>query len=356
MIGNDNYFNSLRRGFLIPGVFFLSLFSGVSAPFGSRGYLSVATIFCAIYIFAYIVTSLVSVQRNKSIAFMMFIFILLSNGSPLTTVMLVGFNIGLFFMLFKHVGRPFDRRSENLIFWIWLSFLVICTVSVMLDGNSILWSKYASASVSPIPVRLKMMFAEPSHLGMFATALIFVSKSHRLRVLLFLTLLASQSFIALLFLVVLKFHRHPKFLIIFSSGLVSIFIYFTSLSPELFWSNSGAIRLIGVGYLFQNLDLVGLFLGHGLGAGDIALTPIFESNGVDQANGFLFSTIYDVGLIGMMLLLYCLCRNKFESFVLAVLLLNFGLGSFIFIVIFVLVKKMSLEAQVVRSKKVNACS
>ena len=71
-------------------------------------------------------------------------------------------------------------------------------------------------------------------------------------------------------------------------------------------------------------------------------SAVFQWYGVDQANGFLFSTIYDVGLIGMSALFYLLCRNKLEFLILALLLLNFGIGSFILMIIFLLVKKLEL--------------
>lgn len=78
---------------------------------------------------------------------------------------------------------------------------------------------------------------------------------------------------------------------------------------------------------------------------------MFESYCVDLANGFLFSTLYDVGLIGMPALFYLLCRNIFEVFILSLLLLNLGLGSFLLIIIFLLLKKHELAVSLEKSNK-----
>lgn len=344
MIGSDNYFNSLRRGFLIPGAFFLSFFSGVTTPLGSRGYLAVASIVCAAYTAMFIITKWRNIRtgRIKALAMMTFIFILLVNGSPLTTVALVVFNIGMFLILSQHISRTFDARGEDLVFWIWMVFIFISFSSLLIFYDSSLWSYYPPATDAIIPFRLKMMFSEPSHLGVFAVALMSISQSRRLRSLLLLSILLTHSYFSWVILLVLKFRNYSKSLYVVVAVSFFVFVYFTYLSSDLFWQNSGFIRLIGIGYLFQNIDLLDLFVGHGFGAGDIKLTPVFESHGVEQANGFLFSTIYDVGLIGMFAFYYLLCRNIFEVFILSLLLLNFGIGSFILITTFLLFKKHEL--------------
>jgi hypothetical protein len=113
--------------------------------------------------------------------------------------------------------------------------------------------------------------------------------------------------------------------------IFSIFLVFFIAREEvsIFFLNSGLVRLVGL-TLLENMGGFSLWVGHGLGAGDLALEGLFREFGVETfANGFLFSLFYDVGLLGMLCLYLGYTRSLFDFILFNFLLLNFGIGSFL---------------------------
>ncbi|MDB9811992.1 hypothetical protein OAC13_01580 [bacterium] len=334
----------VRKGFLLPLMFLLTLLSGFTIPIGVRGYLPIASVFFALYVCVYCVSYNLKLSNKRFYEFILLIIILLINGSPLTTTVLVIFNILTLFILNPHIKRIYDQKDEALVFIIVLLTICFAFFSLIVMPDSFLWSKYAPHEVESklIPVRLKLFFIEPSHLGIFSAIMYFLSKKTLSKFLFLTTLALTGSLLGLVFFLILKFKKYPLTLLIaFVVGLM-VFISQALNNPALVFTNSGTVRLIGAIHLFNNLEPLKLFLGFGLGSGDQALLPIFKAIGVDQANGFIFSSIYDLGIGATVLFFKIFCVNIFDVLILILLLLNFGLGSFLLVVFLLMAKKINL--------------
>jgi hypothetical protein len=139
----------------------------------------------------------------------------------------------------------------------------------------------------------------------------------------------THSLYAVAFFIFMMLRRNSFFLLI---SMISAFVFvfvITRDDSSLFFISSGLIRLVGINHL-ENIHGFSLWVGHGLGSGDIALERQFSEFGIDTiANGFLFSLIYDVGLMGMLCLYLAYTRSLFDFVLFNFLLLNFGIGSFL---------------------------
>jgi len=333
----------VRKGFLLPIMFLLTLLSGITIPVGVRGYLPIASVFFATYVCVYCVIYNLKLSNKRFYEFIFFILILLINGSPLTTSALVIFNILTLFILNPHLKRLYGQKDEALVFIIILSTVCFALFSLIVMDDSFLWSKYAPLEVESklIPIRLKLFFIEPSHLGIFSAIMFFLSKKIRSKFLFLTMLTLTGSLFGLVFFLILKFRKYPIILsIILGIGFI-VFISQALNNPTLAFTNSGTVRLIGAIHLFNNLEPLKLLLGFGLGSGDQALLPIFKAINIDQANGFIFSSIYDLGIGATILFFKIFCNNIFDLLILILLLLNFGLGSFLLVIFFLMVKKIT---------------
>ena len=344
MLSTVNFFKDpkpIRKGFLLPLMFLLTLLSGFTIPVGVRGYLPIASVFFALYVCIYLVSNNLKLSNKRFYEFIFFIFILFINGSPLTTSTLVIFNILTLFILNPHLKRLYDQKDEALVFIIILSTMCLAFLSLVVIDDSFLWSKYAPLEVENklIPIRLKLFFIEPSHLGIFSAIMFFLSKKILSKFLFLAMLLLTGSLFGLLFFLILQFRKFPIILTIILAISFMVFISQALNNPALAFTNSGTIRLIGAIHLFNNLEPLPLLLGFGLGSGDQAILPIFEAINVDQANGFIFSSIYDLGIGATILFFKIFCDNIFDMLILILLLLNFGLGSFLLVVFFLMIKK-----------------
>ena len=175
--------------------------------------------------------------------------------------------------------------------------------------------------------RLRLFFSEPSYLGLFGVGLIFMLRRLDLRLLLLIPVALSQSIYALAYAGLLMFRRWP--IIIAIIGLAGFAAIALTIKDELaFFSSSGLVRLAGI-WLLPQMSAKEILIGAGLGAGDLKLQDLYDLVGQKGAAGFLFSSVYDLGALGLFFIYLSYVRNRFDAVHLTFLLLNLGMGSFL---------------------------
>ena len=260
-------------------------------------------------------------------------FLLLTtlNGSRPGSVVLVLLGLVLFeSMRESRRGRDITVTDLRWLAWVAMLMAVLAAVDLMAGRVMGLWVVYAWHETPLVNMpRLKLFFSEPSYLGVFCVAAFFRLRGHvGFQALMLLVLALTHSLFAGVYFVVLLLRRQALLLLgLFLASVLAVAGAALE-APELFFQSSGLIRLVGLTQLAQ-IDGAALWLGHGLGAGDSALEVLFNDFGLETANGFLFSLFYDLGLLGMLCLYLAYARRLFDAVHLTLLLLNFGIGSFL---------------------------
>jgi hypothetical protein len=275
-----------------------------------------------------------------SVAFVMvsvaFLALSLANGSRVTSIFLVYSSM----LLFESMVRRFSENSWQKGDLLALSLVIWMVIAVSLFDAAMglpldTWVRYAEgvsrfSIVEAVP-RLRLFFSEPSYLGTFAAASLYWGRrSPRFAVLAAVVLLATHSLFAFVYLSVLVLRRHPRALfVMLVAGLAASLAVVRILGTDIFFLSSGLVRLVGAS-LFDSMTLPQIFVGAGIGVGDEQLADLFADYGIfDVANGFIWTVFYDLGIIGCALYFLVYCRSLFEVVHLAVLLMNFGAGSFL---------------------------
>ena len=212
-----------------------------------------------------------------------------------------------------------------------LMLLLILAAADLLLLNRLLgfWSDIPKFVNLP---RLRMRFSEASYLGSFAVALFFVLPNRLTRLLLLPIIFLTQSYYAYSYAGILYFRKRPIIVATLAAASLTVLLLTVSSdvlsSSQFYFQNSGLLRLAGLTIL-DNLTLKGILIGEGIGAGNAALEVLYSAQGASNAAGFFFSTVYDLGLLGMVFLYGAFARSKFDIVHLTFLLLNFGAGSFL---------------------------
>lgn len=203
-----------------------------------------------------------------------------------------------------------------------LAFIAIVDLGI---GQGLgLW--YQTDKLFSLP-RLRLLFSEPSYLGLFGVGLIFAIRYTPIRIMLVPFVILTQSFYAIAYAGLLLFRRWPILLAIAGiGGLGAILVLITD--NMMFFSNSGLVRLAGISLLPQ-MSVRQILIGAGLGAGDLKLQALYDLINQTGAAGFLFSSIYDLGFFGIFFVYLAYVRSRFDALHLTFLLLNLGMGSFI---------------------------
>ena len=157
--------------------------------------------------------------------------------------------------------------------------------------------------------------------------LVFVSKHLFARIIFLGIGIAAFSYFSIITALVVLFRRWEKSVsIIIFVIYVSLTIYI-ALNIDVSFANSGFVRLAGIS-LFEDVNIQGILLGHGLGSGDILLAKeLYWFRGVEVASGFFFSTLYDYGVVGTFCFFIISARRLLDVALLLLLLSNFGTGS-----------------------------
>ena len=254
------------------------------------------------------------------------------NGSRPGSVLLVLICL----VLFRSLRESQRGRGIASIDLRWLACCVgilalLATIDLLTWRAVGLWTIYAEHGDQFFDLpRLKLFFSEPSYLGVFSVAAFFKLRGHPRfqKIMLLVTCLTHSLYAVTYFFVLMQRHKARLLLVMLFSSIALVFLI-TQGEPALFFLSSGLIRLVGISQL-ENMQGFTLLVGHGLGAGDLALEGLFNDFGIETAaNGFLFSLFYDVGFLGMLCLYLAYSRSLFDFLLLNFLLLNFGIGSFL---------------------------
>lgn len=267
-----------------------------------------------------------------------FLVISALNGSRPSSILLIVSTMILYEAL-QAIPRKFRpiRYDYQLIALILVVLMTIAVVDLGLGRFLHFWTLYAATETPLVPLpRLKLLFSEPSYLGIFAVAFAFSIPHTGLRLMLAAITLMTQSLFAFAYCGLLLARRH---VVLTGLGAIAALVTVAVMAAQtenLYFQSSGLVRLVGLSIL-NNFTPLTVLVGNGLGAGDAALESLFNSQGVETANGFLFSLAYDMGLLGMFFIYLTYTRRPFDIIHLTGLLLNFGLGSFLVPVLMILV-------------------
>jgi hypothetical protein len=260
-----------------------------------------------------------------------FLILSIINGSRLGSVVLVVLNL----FLIESIRQNNTINYISIIDLKWalrmvLIFMLLAIIDLLSKNLLGLWVFYSTGEreVFDFP-RLKLFFSEPSYLGMFCVAVLYKLKMNsNLFRLIAAIAIATHSLVALIYFLVLYYRKKIIWLnLLFLSGVVLAF-YLARTDVDLFFTSSGLVRLVGITELIKIRGFQ-LLIGQGLGSGDVELQSLFIDYGIEYASGFVFSLIYDVGILGMFFLYLAYSRNIFDFFHLNFLLLNLGIGSFL---------------------------
>jgi hypothetical protein len=308
------------------------LFSGITIDANTgRGFILLATPIIGLLVLIHLLTH--ARYRTRWLAGVFgFIFLSFINGSRPGSILLILISL----ILFEYLR---DSQRGRYITAIDLRWLTVCggvlallaTIDLLAGRVASLWTIYGEHENQFLDLpRLKLFFSEPSYLGVFSVATFFKLRGHpRFQKIALLVALLTQSLYAIAYFFVLMLRLNARLLM--TVFIFSIFLVFFIAREEvsIFFLNSGLVRLVGL-TLLENMGGFSLWVGHGLGAGDLALEGLFSEFGVETfANGFLFSLFYDVGLLGMLCLYLGYTRSLFDFILFNFLLLNFGIGSFL---------------------------
>ena len=320
--------HSIRFWLLAVSTFFSGMTINAST---GRGFILLAVPIIALLVLVHLLTH--TRYRGRWLAGVCgFIFLSAVNGSRPGSVLLSLIGLVLFESL-RESQRDRSITSIDLRWLTWVGVLLALLVTIdFVTGRAAgLWSANSVYGGTKVDLpRLMLFFSEPSYLGVFCVAAFFKLRGHpgfqwTMLLLVFLT----QSLFAGTFFLVLLLRRQALLLLVLVLAGLIVMVVTTRGDPSMFFLSSGLIRLVGITQL-ENMHGLSLWLGHGLGAGDLALVGLFNDFGIqEQANGFLFSLVYDVGLLGMLCLYLAYSRSLFDLVLFNFLLLNFGLGSFL---------------------------
>jgi len=281
------------------------------------------------------------VKKSFILGLFGFVAISLINGSSYGSIILISINILIYMILDKRYDyEKVNQFLNRQFFFFTILFLILLALfTKIFEVDNDIWinpSKFLPWD------RLRLFMFEPSYLGMLIAPLLFFRVKTVLKMILTFTIVLTQSYLSYLYaLVLLLLKSRVMTYLLFLIGFLLV-LYLYAMPIKLFWQNSGIIRFIGVKLFtdFGEISVIKLLIGHGLGSGDKLLQSYFLTYGVEIANGFLFSAIYDLGLIAFLFLIRIFVRNIKELFLILVLLLNFSFGNILFVAIFFISKIM----------------
>jgi hypothetical protein len=270
-----------------------------------------------------------------------FLVVTLLNHSRPGSILLILNTMVLFEAL--RVAKAYLRptRTDYTLIQVAIVLLAFIAIVDLGTGQGLgLW--YQTDKLFSLP-RLRLLFSEPSYLGLFGIGLIFAIRYTPIRIMLVPLVVLTQSFYAIAYAGVLLFRRWPILAIGGIGGLGAILVLVTD--NMMFFSNSGLVRLAGLSLLPQ-MSARQILIGAGLGAGDLKLQDLYDLINQTGAAGFLFSSIYDLGFFGLFFIYLAYVRSRFDAVHLTVLLLNLGMGSFIIPVLMSLFTKAAAPRSV----------
>ncbi len=310
----------------------------IESQIANKGIIVLSQLVLSLLMFIYIFTNHIY-SKKWIISSSILVLLLLFNGSKIGSILLVGVVLVLAEVL-RSIEKVIDIKKLLTYKYLYVYILIILSFALIaLSSNEyIFWTP--DSKIFPLE-RLKLLMSEPSYLGMLLSPLLLYDNSFFNKIALYILMLLTQSYLAFSYVGFLKLLTFKKGIyVIIIIGIITLY-YLVGLSFHNFFVNSGMVRLVGI-TLFTNhpIEISTLFFGHGLGAGDFALTQYFNDLHVKTANGFIFSAFYDIGIVGIGLYLYALGRNKLEYIILLFLLLNFGLGDILVPIILYLSRQL----------------
>ena len=282
-------------------------------------------------------------KKDSKLFFFIFIFISyvllisMNSNSLLKITNFIFSSIFLFLyinycFLFQNSKIILSHFRDGILFYLGISLaLYFFQYSTNINIGALFFDKYF------ILPRMSGAFMEPSHMGITVAVLFFSYQQKYLFKTKFLIkfyllslLVLAQSSFGIVFYFLLKLKRWVVALLIFV-----LFLYlYENFSVEFFFSNSGSVRLYGLFYLLNNLEIL-TFFGYGVGHGSsLFQTMLKDQLNISEFSGFLADFFIDLGVIGSFYFLFLLSYDKPYKLVIYVLFfllyLQFGFSVSLF--------------------------
>jgi hypothetical protein len=306
-------------------IFFISAFCGViiETSMSSKGIIVLSSVL-SIPLVVLLVVFRLRFSKTWAVYFIFLSVILFYASGFYGAVFLVLLNV-LAYRILQQLpkSRVIDYINSNLFL---IFFLVYISVSFIFAEVAD-WSAFSGNPKLFSLERLRLFTSEPSYLAMLLVPLFFILENKYSKFLIIIFVILTQSYLGFVLFLLIYFLRRKRIgLLIYVVASLVLISYIASSDIEYF-SNSGLIRLVGIKlFLDDSVNLFNIIFGSGLGSGDEALKPFFESFGVSEANSFLFGLVYDTGLLGFLLLLLSYGVNLRGAILLLLIFLNFGAG------------------------------
>ena len=265
------------------------------------------------------------------IVFTLLYVVSISLNSDLFKLLNFAFALTFIFQIFG-TNQILSQGDREIVFR-WVEIIILTNISLYIFDALLLRDHIfyiSDKAVLGLP-RMKGYFPEPSHLGIFLAVVLCRYKLRSFKfIMFFLALLVCQSFFGYALFTFLRFRRSRALFV------AAIAILIANFSAELFFSNSGLVRLFGLGYLINSPHNIP-FIGHGIGFGQRFFESIGTNYGLNEFTGFFADFVLDLGLFGVfMIFLVMKIKLKLrmdELLLFVIVYLNVGLAVGVFVVV-----------------------
>jgi hypothetical protein len=253
------------------------------------------------------------IRKDTALLISLLALLLLLNGSSPASIVF----IASYLVVFSSITSEKFIRSKVPISR--SGFIVILILSILYAIS--IGENFSSVRLFP---RLKGYTLEASYLGMTVLGLWFIYRSSIVRCLILALIVATQSGLTFIGLLMRSAIYRLAFLLLFLA--LTAYLLFTPISEAFFLSNSFAIRLLGIISL-KSTNAYDFLFGRGIGASDAQVGIFLEPFGISNYSGsFVFGVFSDFGLLSFTLLMIILTQRIPLALAL-LLLLNFSLAS-----------------------------
>lgn len=239
--------------------------------------------------------------------------LLLIGGSPVTSIIFILTYLVAFTSITNIKFICNQLSMPKLVFFVMIALSILYAITI---GENFSSARFFS--------RLKGYTLEASYFGMTLLGLWFAFGSTPIRIVILAFIIAAQSGLSLLGLLMRSTLYRAGFLL--SISAFSSYLLLAQVSEEFYLSNSFFIRFMGITTL-RDLTFFEFVFGRGIGASDAVLGVYLQPFGISAYNGsFFFGIFGDFGLLSFILLMKILSQRIPMALAL-LLLLNFGLAS-----------------------------
>jgi len=246
------------------------------------------------------------------------LLLLAFNGTSLKSITLGA--IGL--LVVNALRSPKDEGLQHAVTICRATFCILIVASLVLPVILPGFGLVSSAKFDGFDLRLRLTTAESSYLAFLLGSFFCIDRNKWWKLSYAAILIMAQSIFG--FFWILFLYRPKIGAAVFFAGVAYvIFLRYWLRDEYFFFESSGFARFIGLD-LLRLVDVSTLTTGAGIGVGDELLNDVYGYSYSVRLPGFLFSFLFDVGIVGLLLYFSAICKSLREAVALAILLCNFS--------------------------------